>query len=83
MKISGESYGKLTDRVLEATEQGKITEWTERIAQLAKRLDLPIAMMKWSGSPRIVAASVVEFSDNWNVIPQLEAELTQMEENNN
>ncbi len=45
MKITNAEYNELKDQVVQATEQGPITEWVERIAQLAKDLGLPVHMM--------------------------------------
>jgi hypothetical protein len=75
MEITNAEYNELRDLVVQATEEGPITEWTERIAQLAKTLGLPTHMMTWSGSPHIVASSVVQYADNWSVIPELREEL--------
>lgn len=48
--------------LLKHTESGPVTEWIERMADVARNLGLPLCNVEWHGSPKQVAHSLVGYS---------------------
>lgn len=46
--------------ILEATQEGRVSDWNERIARVAQAAHLDISSIRWCGSPADAAFSVVE-----------------------
>ena len=61
----------LEEEILEATKEGEITLWTERIAQLAEAAGILVAGVNWSGSPATVANRVASAAANHMVVDKL------------
>lgn len=71
MKLVGQQRVEYTQRLLNATEEGPITLWTERIAQLAKEAGVPPNAVDWSGSPKLVASKVLDAATSYEVLPNI------------
>ena len=69
--MKGQELINLVDAILAFTKEGRIVDWSERIALLAKDLELPIHAMKWDGSPQTVAYRLVDAAENWEKIEEL------------
>ena len=64
MSLSGQQVKVVVDTIVDITKDGPITGWTERIAQLCKRIGLPVERIDWAGSPIQVALHVVQVSES-------------------
>ena len=64
-QMSGEEYRELHDLVVEATREGRVTDWVERIAEIARLAGIRLEMINWDSSPWIVAGNIVRASSTW------------------
>jgi hypothetical protein len=53
---------EVIDMLLAKTEPGPVSEWTERIAAVARAIELPLCNIEWNGTPKQVAYSLVGYS---------------------
>ncbi|QLQ31626.1 MAG: hypothetical protein HZT40_08545 [Candidatus Thiothrix singaporensis] len=51
----------IAEAIRNKTEDGYITLWTERIAQLSEDHGIPVQNIDWSGSPLTVAGRVASY----------------------
>lgn len=61
----------LCDKLVEKTRQGAVVEWVERMAVIARKADLALEGIAWSGSPKTVALEIVKFAERHCVVEQL------------
>jgi len=56
------AYTELVPKLLAATEKGRVQDWVERLAEVAREAGLRIDSISWQGSPNAVAHNVVDFA---------------------
>jgi len=76
LRLSGSELRQLHQGILDATQEGPITEWTERIAQLAKKIGLPVHSINWNASPSGAAYNVLQLAEGFGKVKELKAELS-------
>jgi len=75
LRLSGSEFGRLHQGILHATQEGPITEWAERIAQLARKIGLPVHSIDWNTSPSGAAFKVLQSAEGFEKVEELKAEL--------
>lgn len=60
MDISGPEMAKISQQLLELTREGRLTDWVERIGEIASRAGAVMENINWNGSPYIVAFEVID-----------------------
>ena len=55
---------KLVDDIILLTLQGPVSGWIDRIAEIAKRADIPIDLVNWNRNPRVLAMDIVGIADS-------------------
>lgn len=58
-RLTGPQLGELVDQIIDATKEGRVSDWTERIADIVRLTRLRLHDVDWHGSPRTVAFNVV------------------------
>ncbi len=51
--------GELADLIIDKTKDGRVQDWNERIADIARETDVKMEAINWNGSPQCVAVNVV------------------------
>ncbi len=46
--------------LLDATREGRVQDWNERIADIAQEVGLKLEHINWNGSPAVVASKIVQ-----------------------
>lgn len=75
MYLTGAPYKEAVAKILRGTEEGPITQWTERMAQVAKKIGLPVQHINWNGTPSTVAGLIAEYANDCGYLAALFAEL--------
>ena len=52
---------KLKQDLLKATEKGRVQDWIERMAEIAKKANLPLHNICWQGAPIVVADNLINY----------------------
>ena len=60
--ILNEAEQRVADFIIRTTKEGPVRDWTERIANIARRAHFPLEKINWQGSPESVATNVVAFA---------------------
>ena len=53
----------LAKLIVEKTEPGRVTDWVERIAQIATVAEVPKSMINWNNSPATVAYNLADYAE--------------------
>ncbi|MBP7927772.1 hypothetical protein KAZ57_01355 [Patescibacteria group bacterium] len=77
MRLHGKDLFDIVDMVLKHTKEGPITQWDERIAQLAKNAGLEVEQINWKGSPKDVAFKVVEHAETFGTLEELKQAISE------
>jgi len=61
----------LSKDLVAVTEEGRVQDWIERMAVIAREAELPLARIKWQGSPNTVAHDIARISYSMGKIEEL------------
>ncbi len=78
--LSGPQKGALAHQIIDATKEGRVTDWVERIAEIARMADLPLCNINWVAAPSSVAFEVVTVAGARGGEGKLEAALAKYKE---
>lgn len=65
-------YSLYRPQIIDATAKGRVTDWVERIAEIALSTGLDRSRIDWSGSPDVVAHNVIDAAKRAAKLPALE-----------
>lgn len=66
----------LVKLIIEATREGDAARWNDRIAGVADAACVPLDLIDWVGSPRIVAQRVFSYAMKNNTLDSLAETVT-------
>ena len=52
---------KLKQNLLKATEEGRVQDWIERIAKIAKKANISLYNICWQGPPVVVVDNLINY----------------------
>ncbi|MBX9949460.1 MAG: hypothetical protein K2Y39_09855 [Candidatus Obscuribacterales bacterium] len=70
----------LAKQLLEVTSKGRVSDWIERIAVVARELGLSLAAINWNRSPECVAMDVSDKADRSGRMAHLETIVERMKQ---
>jgi len=62
----GPEKAALVNEMCQVTQDGPVQQWVERIAAIAKEINLPLHRICWQGSPQIVAFHIIQYAAAWS-----------------
>ncbi len=71
--LTGPEVAVFVDQIVDATKVGRVTDWVERISEIAKLANLPLAEILWNEAPHNVAFAMVDLANSRGYAEQLEA----------
>lgn len=67
----GQQHQALVTAITDATREGRVQDWVERIAVIARKADAPMDRIVWAESPHSVAWKLVEQMKARGTLPRL------------
>ena len=63
LMLSHEEVQELSKRLLKVTEPGPVSQWIDRMGEIARKLNLPLEHIKWNTFPWGVAYDVANMAN--------------------
>ncbi|OGZ05993.1 MAG: hypothetical protein A2942_04665 [Candidatus Lloydbacteria bacterium RIFCSPLOWO2_01_FULL_50_20] len=69
--ITAIEFFKLKGEILEATKEGRLQDWNERIGEIAQLAEFQLEKINWQGAPNELAARLIHYADVRSTIEKL------------
>ena len=63
MPLIGSEREELREQIIAMTKDGRVQDWVERIADIAREVGLDLSSISWQGAPVEVAIEVIRFAE--------------------
>lgn len=64
-------FEEVTNLIVDKTKEGPVSQWVDRIGELARKAGLPLDIICWQGAPVIVACDVYQQAKAYGKIDKL------------
>ena len=71
--IKGREFQTLNTLLVESTRAGRVQDWNERLAEIARIAGLPLEQVTWGKAPVMVAFSLIECANSRSITSRLRA----------
>lgn len=74
-RLTGPQMSALVSEIIDATKEGRVTDWVERIAEIVKMTSMPLSNISWNRSPNDVAFGAVDEANKRGIAQELQVAL--------
>ena len=78
-RLSISEAAAIGTRLVEVTKEGPVTQWYERIAEIARKAGFDVSEVNWNASPRGVASDIAQHMNGYYRIDKLEQAIQEYE----
>jgi hypothetical protein len=79
-QLHGAEWSTMVARLVKATQEGPVTDWVQRMSEVARELGVELWDINWNQTPKLVAHDIVEYVNSADLVDTMEWALEKLEQ---